>query len=222
MFNEGFVSSTGATQDRDLAADAVWLAGVVATAVPDEPEAWGLAALLTIQHARAAARFDEHGGLVLLRHQDRSRWDHAAIAEGERLLDRAHRSHRTGRFQLQGAIAALHATAPSWEETDWLQIALLYDELARHDPSPVVRLNQAVAHAQVSDPADALARLEGLAHDLARYHLFHAVRAELLTTLGRHDEAREANQRALELTSNDAERRLLQTRLHSRPLDDGS
>jgi RNA polymerase sigma factor (sigma-70 family) len=222
MFNEGFVSSTGATQDRDLAADAVWLAGVVATAVPDEPEAWGLAALLTIQHARAAARFDEHGGLVLLRHQDRSRWDHAAIAEGERLLDRAYRSHRTGRFQLQGAIAALHATAASWEETDWLQIALLYDELARLDPSPVVRLNQAVAHAQVSDPADALARLEGLAHDLAHYHLFHAVRAELLTTLGRHDAAREANQRALELTGNAAERRLLQTRLHSRPLDDGS
>ena len=92
MFNEGFVSSTGATQDRDLAADAVWLAGVVATAVPDEPEAWGLAALLTIQHARAAARFDEHGGLVLLRHQDRSRWDHAAIAEGERLIERAARA----------------------------------------------------------------------------------------------------------------------------------
>lgn len=222
MFNEGFVSSTGATQDRDLAADAVWLAGVVATSVPEEPEAWGLAALLTIQHARAAARFDENGGLVLLRNQDRSRWDHVAIAEGERFLDRAYRSHRTGRFQLQGAIAALHATAASWEETDWLQIAVLYDELARLDPSPVVRLNQVVAHAQVSDPAAALARLEGLAGDLARYHLFHAVRAELLTSLGRHDEARSANQQALELTSNDAERRLLQTRLHSRPLEDGS
>jgi RNA polymerase sigma-70 factor (ECF subfamily) len=222
MFNEGFVSSTGATQDRDLAADAVWLADVVATAVPGEPEAWGLAALLTIQHARAAARFDEHGGLVLLRDQDRSRWDRAAIAEGERLLDRAYRSHRTGRYQLQAAIAALHATARSWEETDWLQIALLYDELARLDASPVIRLNQAVAHAQVSDPADALARLEGLSADLARYHLFHAVRAELLTALGRHDEAREANRTALGLTANDAERRLLLTRLHSRPLDDGS
>jgi RNA polymerase sigma-70 factor (ECF subfamily) len=86
-------------------------------------------------------------------------------------------THRTGRYQLQAAIAAVHATAPSWEGTDWLQIALLYDELARLDPSPVVRLNQAVAHAQLSDPADALARLEGLAPDLARYHLFHAVRA---------------------------------------------
>jgi RNA polymerase sigma-70 factor (ECF subfamily) len=222
MFNEGFVSSTGATQDRDLAADAVWLAGVTATALPHEPEAWGLAALLTIQHARATARFDEHGGLVLLRDQDRSRWDRAAIAEGERLLERAHRSYRTGRYQLQGAIAAVHATAPSWEETDWLQIALLYDELARLDPSPVVRLNQAVAHAQVSDPAEALARLEGLSGDLARYHLFHAVRAELLTALGRHDEAYEANRTALGLTGNDAERRLLLTRLHSRPLEDGS
>ncbi len=222
MFNEGFVSSTGANQDRDLAADAVWLAGVIATSVPDEPEAWGLAALLTVQHARAAARFDEHGGLVLLRHQDRSRWDHAAIAEGERLIDRAFALRRPGPYQLQAAIAALHATAASWEETDWLQIALLYDELARLDPSPVVRLNQAVAHAQVTSPADALARLEGLARDLARYHLFHAVRAELLTSMGRHDEADAANRTALALTGNDAERRLLQTRLHSRPLEDGS
>ena len=136
MFNEGFVSSTGATQDRDLAADAVWLAGVVATSVPHEPEAWGLAALLTIQHARAAARFDEHGGLVLLRHQDRSRWDRAAIAEGERLIERAGALRRPGRYQLQAAIAALHATAPSWEETDWLQIVMLYDGSRATTPPP--------------------------------------------------------------------------------------
>src|SRR3954468_14861917 len=101
MFNEGFVPAPGATQDRDLAADAVWLAGVIATSVPDEPEAWGLAALLTIQHARAAARCDAQCGRVLLRDQDRSRWDRAAIAEGERRIDRAYRSHRTGRYQLQ-------------------------------------------------------------------------------------------------------------------------
>jgi predicted RNA polymerase sigma factor len=222
MFNEGFVSSTGATQDRDLAADAVWLAGVIATAVPHEAEAWGLAALLTIQHARAAARFDEHGSLVLLRHQDRSRWDSDAIDEGERLIERAAALRAPGRYQLQAAIAALHATAPSWEETDWLQIVLLYDELARLDPSPVVRLNQAVAHAQVTDPADALARLESLSGDLAGYHLFHAVRAELLTSLGRHDEAAVANRTALGLTTNDAERRLLTTRLHRHSLQDGS
>jgi RNA polymerase sigma-70 factor (ECF subfamily) len=222
MFNEGFVSSTGATQDRDLAADAVWLSRVIATSVPRQAEAWGLAALLTIQHARAAARFDADGGLVLLRHQDRTRWDRAAIAEGERLIERAAALRRPGPYQLQAAIAALHATARSWEETDWLQIALLYDELARIAPSPVVRLNHAVAHAQVADPADALTRLEGLSDDLARYHLFHAVRAELLTTLGRHDEAAEANRTALGLTANEAERRLLTTRLHSRPLEDGS
>jgi predicted RNA polymerase sigma factor len=222
MFNEGFVSSAGATQDRDLAADAVWLAGAVATALPNEAEAWGLTALLTIQHARAAARFDEHGGLVLLRHQDRSRWDHAAIADGERLIERAGALRRPGRYQLQAAIAALHATAPSWEETDWLQIVALYDALARHDPSPVVRLNQAVARAQLGEPAAALAQLDGLADALASYHLFHAARAQLLSSLGRHDVAREANRTALGLTTNDAERRLLTTRLHRHPLADGS
>ena len=221
MFNEGFVSSTGATQDRDLAADAVWLAEVVATALPAEAEAWGLAALLTIQHARSRARFAD-GDLVLLRDQDRSLWDAPAIAEGERLIERAASLRRPGPYQLQAAIAAVHATGASWTETDWLQISLLYDELARHDPSPVVRLNQTVAHAQVAGPADALARLEQLAEPLAGYHLFHATRAELLTALGRDEEAHTANRRALELTSNDAERRLLTTRLHSRPLDDGS
>ena len=198
MFNEGFVSSTGATQDRDLAADAVWLAGVVATAVPHEPEAWGLAALLTIQHARAAARFDEHGGLVLLRHQDRSRWDHAAIAEGERLIERAAALRRPGRYQLQAAIAALHATAPSWEETDWLQIVLLYDELARRDPSPVVRLNQAVAQAQRRR-----ARPPRWPSSTASPTPWPATTSSTPSapscspTLGRHDEAREANRTAL-------------------------
>ena len=221
MFNEGFVSSTGATQDRDLAADAVWLAGVVATALPTEAEAWGLAALLTIQHARSRARF-AGGDLVLLRDQDRSLWDAAAIAEGERMIERAASLHRPGPYQLQAAIAAVHATGSSWADTDWLQISLLYEELARYDPSPVVRLNQTVAHAQVAGPADALVRLEWLAEPLAGYHLFHATRAQLLSDLGRDDEAAEANRRALELTTNDAERRLLATRLHRRPLDDGS
>ncbi|HRK46658.1 MAG TPA: RNA polymerase sigma factor, partial [Nocardioides sp.] len=120
------------------------------------------------------------------------------------------------------AIAAVHATAPSWEETDWLQIVLLYDELARHDPSPVVLLNQAVARAEYGEPEAALVQLDALGDRLAAYHLFHATRGELLTTLGRHDEARAANRTALGLTTNDAERRLLTTRLHSRPLDDGS
>ena len=132
MFNEGFVSSTGATQDRDLAADAVWLAGVVRPPCP-MGRAWGLAALLTIQHGRAAARFDEDGGLVLLRHQDRARWDHAAIAEGERLSSGPPRSDArplpaAGRDRRPARDCAL-------VKTDWLQIVLLYDALARHDPS---------------------------------------------------------------------------------------
>ena len=224
MFNEGFVSSTGATQDRDLAADAVWLAGVVATSLPREAEAWGLAALLTLQHARNRARFDADGGLVLLRDQDRTTWDAGAITEGDRLLVRAAALGRPGRYQLQAAIAAVHATAPSWTETDWLQIVTLYGLLLEHDPSPVTRLNRAVAVAQLgSRQAEAaLADVEGLSGALSGYHLFHATRAELLRAAGRDEEATEANRRALALTANDAERRLLTTRLHSRPLDDGS
>lgn len=221
MFNEGFVSSTGATQDRDLAADAVWLAGVVAASLPGEPEAWGLAALLTLQHARAAARFDDDG-LVLLRDQDRSRWDRAAIAAGERMVERAAALQRPGRYQLQAAIAAVHATAPSWEGTDWLQIVMLYELLLRVDTSPVTRLNRAVAVAQLGadQAAAALADVEALAEPLASYHLFHATRAALLTMLGRNDEAADANRAALTMTDNAAERRLLTTRLHSRPLDE--
>jgi len=112
MYNEGFVSSDGGTQDRDLAGDAVWLAGVVATSLPNEAEAWGLAALLTFQHARAAARFSDAGDLVLLPDQDRSRWDHAAIAAGEAMLERAAALHSPGPYQLRAAIAACHATSP--------------------------------------------------------------------------------------------------------------
>jgi RNA polymerase sigma-70 factor (ECF subfamily) len=224
MFNEGFVSSTGPTQDRDLAADAVWLAGVVATSLPREAEAWGLAALLTLQHARAGARFDEDGRLVLLRDQDRGRWDAAAIAQGDRLLERAAALRRPGRYQLQAAIAAVHATSPSWAETDWLQVVTLYELLLEHDPSPVTRLNRAVAVAQLGErqAAAALEDVEALAGPLASYHLLHATHAELLTAVGRHEEAAEANRRALALTANAAERRLLTTRLHARPLDDGS
>jgi RNA polymerase sigma-70 factor (ECF subfamily) len=202
----------------------VWLAGVVATSLPREPEAWGLAALLTLQHARAGARFDEGGGLVLLRDQDRSRWDAAAIALGDRLLERAAALRRPGRYQLQAAIAAVHATSPSWAETDWLQVVTLYELLLEHDPSPVTRLNGAVAVAQLGErqAAAALEDVEALAGPLASYHLLHATHAELLTAVGRHEEAAEANRRALALTANAAERRLLTTRLHARPLDDGS
>ena len=224
MFNEGFVSSSGPHQDRDLAADAVWLAGVVATSLPDEAEAWGLAALLTFQHARAAARFDEAGALVLLPDQDRLRWDGAAIEAGEAHLERAAALRSPGRYQLQAAIAACHASSPTWADTDWLQIVTLYDVLVRHDPSPVTRLNRAVAHAQLGPDraAAALADVDALTAQLAGYHLFHATRAELLRVLGDDEEARAADTRALALTTNDAERRLLTTRLHRHPMTDGS
>lgn len=224
MFNEGFVSSTGHAQDRDLAGDAVWLATVVATSLPREAEAWGLAALLTIQHARSQARFDAGGSLVLLRDQDRGLWDRAALAQGDELLTRAAALHAPGRYQLQGAIAACHASAASWAETDWPQIVVLYDLLLQYDASPVVRLNRTVALAQQGGEAvvASLAGVDALGTELAAYHLFHATRAELLTALGQDAEAADANQRALALTSNDAERRLLLTRLHRHPLTDGS
>ena len=224
MYNEGFVSSDGSTQDRDLAGDAVWLACVVATSLPGESEAWGLAALLTFQHARAAARFSDAGDLVLLPDQDRSRWDHTAIAAGEGMLERAAALHSPGPFQLRAAIAACHATSPSWAETDWLQIVTLFEVLTRHDPSPVVRLNRAVAMSQIGpqEVEPSLHAVDELVDRLDGYHLFHATRAQLLTRLGRDDEAAAANARALALTTNEAERRLLATRLHRHPLTDGS
>lgn len=222
MYNEAFVSTTGRSHDRDLGADAVWLAGVVAASLPEHAEAWGLAALLTLQHARAAARFDDAGNLVLLRDQDRARWDGAAIAAAEAMLERAAALRDPGRFQLQAAIAACHADARSWDETDWLQIATLYDVLVAVDPSPMPRLNRAVAVAQLGAAAAALADVDQLQGLLGGHHLFHATRAELLRALGRADEAREADRQALALTGNEAEQRLLRSRLRKGPLTDGS
>jgi RNA polymerase sigma-70 factor (ECF subfamily) len=223
MYNEAFVPTTGLGPDRDLGDDAVWLSGVLATSLPAQAEAWGLAALLRFQHARAAARFDAHGDLVLLRDQDRSLWDGRAIAEADAMLEHAAALGRPGRYQLQAAVAACHATAPTWADTDWLQIVTLYDVLAQHDGSPVVRLNRAVALAQLGGSAtqQALDKVDDLAGRLPGYHLVHAARAELLRLLGRDDEAIEADARALTLTANPAEQRLLRTRLRRHHLADG-
>ncbi len=223
-YNEAFVSSTGSTHDRDLGADAVWLAEVVAHSLPERAEAWGLAALLRIQNGRAAARFAPTGDLVLLRDQDRSLWDGSAIKHAGEHLERAASLRSPGRYQLQAAIAMCHAEAPSWEETDWLQIVTLYGVLIREDPSPVVRLNGAIALAQLGprQAAVALVDVETLEPELAGYHLWHAARAELLRLTGRDDEGAAADRRALELTRNVAERRLIQTRLRRHPLTDGS
>jgi RNA polymerase sigma-70 factor (ECF subfamily) len=216
MFNEGYLASAGAEPDRrDLAGDAEWLARLLVGLLPGQPEAMGLLALVRLHRARRDARFDAGGGLVLLPAQDRSRWDRAAIAESGRLLVAAMELGQPGPYQVQAAIAACHAEAPSWAETDWRQILLLYDALLRLAPTDVVRLNRAVALSHGIGPAPALVEVERLAPALDGYHLFHATRAELLRRLGRGEEARAANARALALTRNPAERRLLAARLEA-------
>jgi RNA polymerase sigma-70 factor (ECF subfamily) len=214
MFNEGYLTSSGEQPERrDLTEDAEWLAALLARLMPTEPEVLGLLALIRLHRARAEARFDQEGRLVLLRDQDRSRWDHSAIAAAADLVVKASHLHRPGPYQIQAAIVACHAEAPSWEETDWLQILYLYDALLCHAPSPVTRLNRAVAVRYVRGPAAALAEVDALADTLDRYHLYHATRAELLRDLGRMAEARRADAEALRLTSNPAERALLEQRL---------
>jgi RNA polymerase sigma-70 factor (ECF subfamily) len=214
MFNEGYLASAGRTPARrDLAAQAVALTRLLQTLMPGEPEVLGLLALMLLHESRAATRFDGWGRLVRLADQDRSLWDRALIAEATRLLSRAMVLHRPGPYQLQAAIAAVHAAARRYPDTDWRQIRALYDRLLLFTPSPVVRLNRAVATRFVIGPQAALDEVGPLAGDLADYRLFHAVRAELLTELGRHDQASVANERALALAANPAERELLARRL---------
>jgi RNA polymerase sigma-70 factor (ECF subfamily) len=214
LFNEGYLTSAGdRPQRRDLTGDAEWLAGLLARLMPAEPEVAGLVALIRLHRARAAARFDDAGRLVLLRYQDRSRWRHADIAAATDLLVRAGQQRRPGPYQLQAAIVACHAEAPSWQDTNWTQILLLYDALLEHLPSAVVRLHRTIALGQVMGPEKALSEADTLAPLLDRYHLLHATRAEFLRALGRHDEARRADERALGLTGNPAERALLEQRL---------
>ena len=208
-YNASYLDPAGA----ELAGDAIWLADLVTHSLPDQPEAWGLLGLLTILSARSAARFDPYGRLVLLSEQDRGRWDRQAMERAAAYLQRAADLRRPGRFQLQAAIAACHAEAARWEDTDWLQILTLYDVLLQHDPSPVIRLNHAIALGQVSGPAAALAELDSVAGRLGDYHLFHATRAQLLSELGQPAAARAANERALGLTTNPAERELLRNRI---------
>ncbi len=208
-YNAGYLDPYG----TDLAGDAIWLAELLTQSLPDQAESWGLRALLTITSARAPARFDAYGRLVLLSEQDRTRWDRAAIERGQDYLWRAATLSRPGRYQLQAAIAACHADAARWQDTDWLQILTLYDVLLKHDPSPVVRLNHAIALGQVQGPAAALAELDEVANRLDDYHLCHATRAQLLDQLGRRAEARAANERALGLTTNSAEQQLLRDRI---------
>jgi RNA polymerase sigma factor (sigma-70 family) len=216
LFNEGYLSGGGGPPTRrDLAEDASWLAGLLVRLLPGEPEPLGLLALIRLHLARATARFDRDGELVLLPRQDRTLWDREAISAAVRLLERAAALHRPGPYQLQAAIAACHAEAASWADTDWPQILLLYDLLLRLSPSPVVRLNRAVALWRVAGPEAALDEVGALSGELEGYHLFHATRAELLLELGRREQSRAAELRAIELTANRAERSLLERRLEA-------
>jgi RNA polymerase sigma factor (sigma-70 family) len=214
VFNEGYLASAGRQPARrDLAAQAVVLARLLHRLMPREPEVGGLLALMLLHESRAATRFDGWGRLVRLADQDRARWDAALIAEATGLLGRALALRVPGPYQVQAAIAALHAEAPDYERTDWPQIRLLYDRLQALAPSPVVLLNRAVATRYVVGPEAALAEISPLAAELDGYRLFHALRAGLLAGLGRDDEAREASERALALAGNPAERELLARRL---------
>jgi RNA polymerase sigma factor (sigma-70 family) len=214
MFNEGYLTShADEPQRRWLQEEAEELAALLTRLMPREPEPLGLLALMRLHLARSQARFDDAGGIVRLRDQDRGRWDAAAIAGAIRLLRRAASLGRPGPYQIQAAILAVHAEAPRWEVTDWPQIVALYDLLLRHDDTPVVRLNRLIAVAAIDGPAAALAQAEPLAEALACYHLFHATRAELLRALGRDAEAEAADRQALLLSANPAERALISSRL---------
>jgi RNA polymerase sigma-70 factor (ECF subfamily) len=214
MFNEGYLSrGGGAPMRRDLAEDALWLARLLAHLLPDQAEAIGLMALMTLHLARSRARFDAEGEMVLLADQDRSLWDGKGIADGIELLNRAAGLDAPGPYQLQAAIAAVHSEARSWAETDWRQIVMLYDALLRLQDTPVVRLNRAVALSHVAGPEVALGEVNDLAISLGGYHLFWATRAELLDEMGEKVLARDARLRALELCQNPAERALLEKKL---------
>jgi len=216
MFNEGYLShSPAAAMRRDMAENALWLTGLLATLLPDQAEVLGLLALMKLHAARARARFDAAGEMVLLPDQDRSLWNRAGIAEGIDVLHAAAALGVTGPYQLQAAIAAVHAEASSWEEADWAQIVVLYDALLRLTDTPVVRLNRAVALSRFASPQVALGEVNDLAISLGGYHLFHATRAELLDEMGQKALAREARLRALELCQNPAERSLLERKLRA-------
>ncbi len=215
VFNEGYTASSGdALVRRELSSEAIRLTRVVASLLPDEPEVMGLLALMLLHDARREARVGPEGELILLDDQDRSRWDAARIAEGRALVERALGMGRPGPYQLQAAIAALHDEAAAASETDWAQIAALYAALARQDPSPVVQLNFAVAVAMADRPEVGLAMMDGIAADgtLDTYPYLHAARADMLRRLERWTEAAAAYDRALELTTNGAERTFLEGR----------
>ena len=216
LFNEGYAASGGPELIRaQLCDEAIRLARALSTLMPDEPEATGLLALMLFHHSRRRARSDAAGDLVTLEDQDRTRWDRAEIDEAHVHLEAALRHGRAGPYQLQAAIAACHTGAADVADTDWAQIASLYELLAEVVPSPVVALNRAVAIAMARELNDGLEVIDELeaSGELADYHLLHATRADLLRRLGRDDAAAVAYRRALQLAGSEAERRFLSRRL---------
>jgi len=216
LFNEGYSATAGADLLRNgLCAEAIRLARTLSVLMPDEPEVLGLLALMLLQDSRRTARVDGDGDLVPLEAQDRSRWDHGAIAEGVEILDAALKRCEPGPYQVQAAIAACHATAPDPADTDWTEIAALYARLARLAPSPVVELNRAVAVAMADGPEAGLALVDALdaSGALPGYALLPATRADLLRRLGRRVESAAAYRSALALAGTDTERRYLERRL---------
>ncbi|HEX5473920.1 MAG TPA: RNA polymerase sigma factor [Vicinamibacterales bacterium] len=215
VFNEGYSASSGAALTRhELSSEAIRLGRLLVELLP-EPEAQGLLALMLLHESRRAARSSSSGDLILLDHQDRSRWNREQIAEGIRLVQRALRSRGFGPYAIQAAIAAVHAEAATPEATDWAEIVGLYDLLARLEPSPVIELNRAVAVAMRDGPADGLALIDAILArgELLEYRHAHAARADLCRRLGRTTDARASYERALGLTSQEPERRFLEQRL---------
>jgi RNA polymerase sigma-70 factor (ECF subfamily) len=211
IFNEGYAASAGdALVRRELCAEAIRLGRLLAELMPDEPEVMGLLALMLLIDARRPARTAPDGQLVLLADQDRGRWDRDRIAEGQAIVRRCLRRNQPGPYQLQAAVNAVHSDAPAAAATDWRQILALYDQLLATTPSPVVALNRAVAVAEVEGPEAALALVDGL--DLDSWHLFHAIRADLLRRLGRDGEAALAYDAAIARAQNAAELAFLEGR----------
>lgn len=218
VFNEGYLATAGSEPiRRDLARDAEWLATLLMRLLPQEPEVVGLVALIRLHLARWPARLDSEGRLLVLESQDRTLWDRRAIAGAVRLIGSAGALGRPGPYQIEASIAALHCEAATWEDTDWPQILALYSLLAAIDPSPIVRLNRAIALRYVHGAEAALYEVDSLAESLNRYHLFHATRAALLRDLGRTAEADRAELEGIGLTRNPAERALMAERLAGSP-----
>jgi len=208
IFNEGYVASSGERLDRpDLCVEAIRLGRILTELMPDEPEVLGLLALMLLVHSRRPSRTTASGDLVLLDDQDRSMWDRSLIAEGQAIVRACLRRNQPGPYQIQAAISAVHSDAQRASDTDWGQILQLYDQLFTVNPTPVVALNRAVALAEVRGAAAALDAVDGL--DFPEYYLFHAVRADLLSRVGRNEDARAAYDRAVALTSNAVEQTFL-------------